>query len=205
MKKITKKLQKFIDSISNVGDSDFPDSDVKVYYSKVDGSYLTQVGLENDLNYLLKSGITEQIQSSSGEPGTTASIGFNPIEQKWYGWSHRAVYGFGIGSECKKGHCSYEPKNKKDFSESCLRFWGDLDMEGDTHKINPTAKEETRDGKLGVYVEYTYDDKLPNKSMRGQISGMFSEYPEKFGKGEWTVKTIEQAKEMAIDFAKGVS
>ena len=25
------------------------------------------------------------------------SIGFNPEQQKWYGWSHRSIVGFGIG------------------------------------------------------------------------------------------------------------
>lgn len=33
------------------------------------------------------------------------SIGFCEREQKWYGWSHRAIYGFGIGSEVKEGDC----------------------------------------------------------------------------------------------------
>lgn len=27
------------------------------------------------------------------------SIGFNEQEQKWYGWSHRAICGFGIGDK----------------------------------------------------------------------------------------------------------
>jgi hypothetical protein len=31
------------------------------------------------------------------------SIGFCEQEQKWYGWSHRAMYGFGVGDEVKKG------------------------------------------------------------------------------------------------------
>src|SRR5690606_8505321 len=123
-------------------------------------------------------------QDGYGEP-RTACIGFNPKEQKWYGWSHRAVYGFGIGSECKQGHSGYEPSNKEDYIQDCLRFWGDLDMDGDTHKTNPTAREGYQDGKFGVWVEYTYDDKVPNENMRGQISGVFSEYPEKWGKGEW--------------------
>jgi len=204
MKKVTQKLQKFIDSISTIGDSNIPDDDGKIYYSKVDGSYLTRVGMENELGYLLKRGITEQIQSGYGKP-TTACIGFNSIEQKWYGWSHRAIYGFEIGSECKQGHCHFNPTNKEDFQKDCLNFWGDLDMNGDTHKINPKATEITKDGELGVYVEYEYDDVVPNKKMRGQISGAFSPYPKKFGKGEWTAKTLEEAKEMAIDFAKGVS
>lgn len=33
------------------------------------------------------------------------SIGFCEAEQKWYGWSHRAIFGFGVGSEVKKGDC----------------------------------------------------------------------------------------------------
>ena len=35
-----------------------------------------------------------------------AAIGFSEKEQKWYGWSHRAIYGFGIGDipiECYPG------------------------------------------------------------------------------------------------------
>ena len=38
------------------------------------------------------------------------SIGFSEKEQKWYGWSHRAIYGFGIGSKVKKGDCGYKGK-----------------------------------------------------------------------------------------------
>lgn len=30
-------------------------------------------------------------------------FGFSEKEQKWYGWSHRAFHGFGIGDKCKKG------------------------------------------------------------------------------------------------------
>jgi len=159
--------------------------------------------MENDLNFLLKIGISEQIQDGFRERKTSC-IGFNPIEQKWFGWSHRAIFGFGIGSECKKGNCNYKPSNKEDFKEDCLRFWGDTDME-ETHIVNPIAEEGTQDGKLGIWVRYTYDYKVPNEKMRGQASGMFSEYPKKWGKGEWTAKTIEDAKQMAIDFAKNVS
>jgi hypothetical protein len=37
-----------------------------------------------------------------------ASIGWSEDEQKWYGWSHRAVYGYKIGDVVKKGHCGAE-------------------------------------------------------------------------------------------------
>ena len=36
---------------------------------------------------------------------SVCSIGFCEREQKWYGWSHRAIWGFGVGSEVKKGDC----------------------------------------------------------------------------------------------------
>lgn len=207
MKRVSKKkLNEFLTKNFNVvkntmeGIEDAPDS----YVSKIDGSYLTFVGLEEDVKYLLRNGITEQLQNTKNESQSSVNIGFNPIEHKWYGWSHRAIYGFGVGSKCEKGHCHYQPDTKEAFKEDCLRFWGDTDMD-DTYKVDPVSEEGTQDGRLGIWVHYTLDDKSPNKKMRGQISGVFSEYPEKWGKGEWTAKTLDDAKQMAIDFAEDVS
>lgn len=202
-KTVSKKLQEFINSIAIIGNSDIHNDTGKVYRSKVDGSFLTRVGMEEELNFLLEIGITEQIQDGYGK-SWISFIGFNPTEQKWYGWSHRAIAGFGIGSECKKGHCGFQPSNKQEFKDDCLRFWGDTDMD-ETHKVNPIAEEGTEDGKLGIWVKYTYDDKVPNINMRNQIGSVFSPYPEEWGKGEWTAKTLDDAKQMAIDFAMGVS
>lgn len=33
------------------------------------------------------------------------SIGWCERERKWYGWSHRAIFGFGIGSDVQEGDC----------------------------------------------------------------------------------------------------
>ena len=52
-----------------------------------------------------------------------ASIGFSPQNQKWYGWSHRAIHGFGIGDgmfkcwfedepECRYAHPGIEGCNE---------------------------------------------------------------------------------------------
>lgn len=41
------------------------------------------------------------------------SIGFSEKEQKWYGWSHRAIYGFGIGTKSKPGNVGYELLKKE--------------------------------------------------------------------------------------------
>lgn len=41
---------------------------------------------------------------SEGE-GRVCSIGFSDKEQKWYGWSHRAIFGFAVGDQVKEGDC----------------------------------------------------------------------------------------------------
>ena len=123
------------------------------------------------------------------------SIGFNVKKQKWYGWSHRAIYGFGIGSTCKKGDCNYHPANKKDFIEDCILFWND------ENHIQTTGIEKDN----GVQVEWLYNNKIKNKKLRGTINSIFTEYPTSWGRGEWTAKTLNDAKQMAIDFAEGVS
>jgi len=45
------------------------------------------------------------------------SIGFCEAEQKWYGWSHRAILGFGIGSTVKEGDCT----NSSGWTEEYLK------------------------------------------------------------------------------------
>lgn len=59
---------------------------------------------------VVKRGISPQPRktdrSANGGRGCTCSIGFCDKEQKWYGWSHRAIYGFGVGDTVKKGDCT---------------------------------------------------------------------------------------------------
>ena len=83
----------------------------------------------------VKRGIHPELRTPDSN---VCSIGFSSKDVKWYGWSHRAIFGFKIGSTCKKGDCHYIPKS----------------------------------------------------------SG---------GKGAWKAKTISDARQMAIDFAGGVS
>jgi hypothetical protein len=135
---------------------------------------------------------------------SVCSIGFNEGEQKWYGWSHRAIYGFGVGSVCKKGDCGYIPIDKDDFLEDIVRFWSDenhINVKGE-HQVqeNEDGREES-----GVYVEWEYSDETPNERLRQTIGGIFNIYPDRYGKGKWKARTMEDAKQMAIDFAAGVS
>ena len=50
----------------------------------------------------VQRGIAPQLSQS--EHGV-CSIGFSERFQKWFGWSHRAIFGFGIGSIVKEGDC----------------------------------------------------------------------------------------------------
>lgn len=157
------------------------------------------------------------------------SIGFNEKEQKWYGWSHRAMYGFGIGDSVEKGDCAYTPVDKDDYLDEIVNFWHDKEYHiitwgehgeeyeryyeyedvVDTATSAPTGElthGEEIIGKLqqGVWVYSEYNDQVPNAKLRNTTNKRFSEYPE-FGRGIWTAKTIEDAKQMAIDFSDGVS
>jgi hypothetical protein len=53
-------------------------------------------------------------------------------------------------------------------------------------------------------VSYTYSSKVPNEELRGTKSKEFFPFPKVWGRGEWTAKTLEDAKQMAIDFAESV-
>jgi len=117
------------------------------------------------------------------------SIGFNKEKQKWYGWSHRAIYGFGIGDKVKKGHCGYVPSTQDEFIENEIRFWKDLH--------NVTVEKRTNDG---VWFKYE-----PKKKDRSGINRKPEFIKFQLGRGEWEAKTLEDAKEMAKDFARGVS
>ena len=77
----------------------------KQYVDKSTGAYVTTEPFDEKptgtMKFFAKHGISKVYNGS---------IGFSEKEQKWYGWSHRAIYGFGIGSKVKKGDCGYKGK-----------------------------------------------------------------------------------------------
>lgn len=161
----------------------------EVWLSKFDDSYMTQVGMEENMKFLADREITKEL---------THGVGFSPKDGKWYGWSHRAIYGFEVGSTCNKGDCHYRAANEDDEIEAALAFWADEEC----HKR--TWVEDVGNGT--IEVKWEYNDKVPNEKLRGTIVGTTWEYdPSNFGKGEWVAKTMEDAKQMAVDFNEGVS
>ena len=157
------------------------------YYSKFDDSYITFVGLESDMWFLVKRGIIKNL---------THGVGYSPLQRKWYGWSHRAICGFTIGSQVKKGDCAYNPITRDDYIESILSFWED-----EIHE--KTWVEEILDTEF--HIMWQYNNEVPNEKLRGTCNGIRYEFPEQYGRGEWTAKTMNDARQMAIDFNHGVS
>jgi hypothetical protein len=108
----------YLAMVAYVSEEVITDHTVQVYRTNYDDSYLTQVGMEENVQFLADREITEQLSNG---------IGFSIKNKKWYGWSHRAIYGFGIGSTCKPGDCHYVPANEQDEINDCIRFWSDPD------------------------------------------------------------------------------
>lgn len=129
---------------------------------------------------------------------SVCSIGFSEKEQKWYGWSHRAIGGFGIGSHVKKGDCAYSPRDMADFMSSAADFW----REGE--HLDVSARETVdADGVPCVEVSWTVGD-VPNKAIVGQRVSHLMYPPKEWGHGEWIAETLDDARQMAIDFAESV-
>lgn len=85
--------------------------------SKIDGCY---IGDEKTAKMLSDKGIAPE---RARDDYDVCSIGYCEKENKWYGWSHRAIKGFGIGDFAetlspKKGR---ESKNKIETSEEAKK------------------------------------------------------------------------------------
>jgi len=183
-------LHLYLDKVAKIGPSSIPDDEGLVYYSKFDGSYITRVGMESSVLFLAEREITESL---------THGVGYSPKYNKWYGWSHRAICGFEVGSTCKKGDCHYVGGDIKEQEEDAVRFWQD------DHHENVRCEGIVEDGGKKYFdIKWDYLNTTPNKKLHGTIGGCYHSI-RPLGKGEWTAKTLDDAKQMAIDFNEGVS
>jgi len=128
------------------------------------------------------------------------NIGFSEKEQKWYGWSHRAIFGFGIGSKVEPGHVAYRPYDKEDFIRDSIRFWTE-----EYHRDVYYAHDIDEMGQPAALIKWIYSNDVPNKDLRGKEGSAVALYPEEWGRGTWIATSLLDAKQMAIDFADGVS
>ena len=62
------------------------------------------IGDVKQADYLCgKRGIKPELRDANR---SICSIGFCEAEQKWYGWSHRVIFGFGVGDVVSEGDCT---------------------------------------------------------------------------------------------------
>ena len=67
---------------------------------------------------LIKKFKLDPLTLDNYEEGCTACLGFSPKTQKWYGWSHRAIYGFGIGDVVSAGDLTTTTGYTEDYEQS---------------------------------------------------------------------------------------
>lgn len=150
----------------------------------------------------VKMGIKPEIRQilnnmdANGGRGYPCSIGFCERAQVWYGWSYRAISSFGIGHRVKKGDVGYVPATMDELYADCLK-------EGH-------APEDILRDPLGVGVTIRHhmvacdeDPVTGAVEVTGQAAPEYQHVD--LGRGEWTAETLEDCKQMAIDFAEGVS
>ena len=187
MQEFKMRIDTFLKKVAYKSTLMIADEECEVWRSKYDDSYLTHVGLEKDLKFLAKLEITENLSHG---------LGYSPLSGQWYGWSHRGIYGFKVGSTCRKGDVHYKAANLEDEMERALEFC--------KNEYREDIKVEfVKDGLLYVSWKHTKDH--PSKKLKELISGMHWNYDPKFGRGEWDAKTMEDAKQMAMDYRDGIS
>ena len=161
-----------------------------VYKSNFDDSYITHVGMEDSIKHLADREITDEL---------THGVGFSPLDGQWYGWSHRAIYGFKVGSTCKKGDCHYIAKTDEGAEAAAIEFWKDR------YHLNTRCEGIVeQEGEQYFDIKWDYSPTVPNETLRGTLSGCLH-HIKPLGRGEWVAKTMDDAKQMAFDFNSGVS
>lgn len=197
--------QEYLNKVAYIDDSEIEQDDCKIYYSKFDKSYITRVGMESNVEYLADREITDCL---------THGVGFSPKGSKWYGWSHRAIYGFEIGSTCEKGDCHYVASTPEQLIDDHANFYADISQESADNHRNECQILDDRSGIRILHppliipmaksvldaIDIIHDQ---DKGNQVDINPGFSIV--ECGRGEWVAKTMADAKQMAVDFNKGVS
>ena len=201
--------KEWLNKVAYIDVSDIPDDDGLIYKSKFDGSYITRVGMEEKIQFLAELEITEEL---------THGVGFSPKENKWYGWSHRAIYGFTIGSTCKKGDCHYIGATPEELVDDYAEFFADISSECAAQKREECQILEDRSGirilpaplKIPIVNDISELENIINNEEDTSLLQSMDIHKDSYrvikcGRGEWIAKTMDDAKRMAIDFNEGVS
>jgi hypothetical protein len=168
----------------------------------MDGHY---IGDHRTAKYLCEELCIRPVLAS--KDNRVCSIGKSQKDGKWYGWSHRAIYGFTPGSHVKPGDCAYKPNTREEAQASLERWHSDEGVEDANPKNSYTVKfaGETENGfdfrvnKTG-YHSLTVENPSPDPVYQYEN---VENVPK--GRGTWTAESEDDARQMAMDFAESVS
>lgn len=169
------EIFEYLKLVAVVKGSNFQEHYGEVYRSKFDDSYITMVGMESRVKFLADLEITEELSDG---------VGFSPKNNKWYGWSHMAIRGFSVGSFCSKCDPHYMTSNVDEAIETAIGFW---------KSPNRTNLKSSKPVNDEIIISWDIID-----TSLGQITSVHH-YLE-LGRGEWVAETMEDARQMAIDF-----
>ncbi len=162
------------------------------------------IGSAEDANHMWdKYGIIPSApgKNEDGSPKKTCSTG-KGRDGKWYGWSHRAIYGFQIGDTMEPGCSGYMPSTVEEMYDAQYQWHGwDADDEDKLEKHDLSIKVIEKDGMFEVTHSYGI---ARGGNLEDIVQGKET-YMLRKGRGVWTATTEEGARSMAEDFAESVS
>lgn len=173
------------------------------------------IGTPEDAEHLcVNMGIIPQLAS---EDHKVCSVGFCHRDNKWYGWSHRAISGFSVGDSVEPGHCAYVPDTMESAVESVRSFYNDdmpKDVEAKYRYSCYPVGEDDECFKVKVVREKYSDQEhardrdhehIQPEDMGWTYDGepTITQVPK--GRGAWKASNMEDVFEMARDFAQSVS
>lgn len=144
------------------------------------------------------------------------NLGWSESQQKWYGWSDRAIFGFGRGDTVKKGDIAYIADTPEGLIEQRAEFFGDISAERATQARAECQILPDRSGirilhaPLFIPMADSLEEALDHIDAGTSPEEMADVTADavtvqKCGRGAWTARTLEDARQMALDFAAGVA
>lgn len=133
-------------------------------------------------------GIYTQVQNHKNDPSLDANMLFSTPCSEWAAFNeNNLLASFQIGSTCKKGDIHFVPSNRKELFEQEALYWDKHGFEVESwQKCNETGGINfvlsIKNGQFKKPVEY------------------LAKPPKSYGRGEWTAETLEDAKQMCIDY-----
>jgi len=167
------------------------------------------IGDEEWAKKLEERGIVPELREADH---SVCSIGFCEREQKWYGWSHRAIHGFAIGDTVEPGDIAYTADTVDGLIDEYVKFFADVCDPAETRALLTPDYENKRvwvgekhyaatmaTSPAGVALAIEQPDMMP----QGTIT--MGGYWMNCGRGEWTAQTLDDARQMACDYAEDIS